>query len=118
MGKNLTNNQILLDEIIKQEFEDNPNYSNVSEFFEYFVAEQSLKEYDLSYEEIEQGIKGSGLDGGCDAIYLFLNGMLVTEDILSDFKFPKDIKLEFIIIQAKNSTSINEDVIMKWCPLQ
>lgn len=114
MVRSLTNNQILLDEIIKQEFNDNPNYTNVNEFFEYFVAEQSLKEYDLSYEEIEQGIKGCGLDGGCDAIYLFLNGMLVSEDILSDYKFPKDIKLEFIIIQAKNTTSFNEDVLMKW----
>jgi hypothetical protein len=114
MGKNLTNNQILLDEIIRQEFDDNPNYSDVDQFFEYFVAEQLLKEYDLSYEEVEQGIKGSGLDGGCDAIYLFLNGMLVNEDILNNYRFPKDIKIEFFIIQAKNSISFGEDVIMKW----
>lgn len=114
MAKNLTNNQILLNELIRQEFDENKNYTDIDMFFELFVAEQYLKDYDLSYEEIEQGIKGNGLDGGCDAIYLLLNGMLVNEDIIENYKFPKDIKLDFFIIQAKNATSFNEDVIMKW----
>lgn len=114
MSKNLTNNQILLNELIRQEFDENKNYTEIDDFFELFVAEQYLKDYDLSYEELEQGIKGNGLDGGCDGIYLFLNGMLINEDILDDYKFPKDIKLDFFIIQAKNTTSFNEDVIMKW----
>jgi hypothetical protein len=114
MAKNLTNNQILLTELIKQEFNDNQNYIKEDEFFEFFVAEQALKEYDLSYEEIEQGIKGAGLDGGCDGIYLFLNGMLINENDTNDLKFPKDIKLELFILQAKNTTSFNEDAIMKW----
>ncbi|MBU5428421.1 AIPR family protein [Tissierella pigra] len=114
MSKNLTNNQILLNELIRQEFDENKNYTEIDDFFELFVAEQYLKDYDLSYEELEQGIKGNGLDGGCDGIYLFLNGMLINEDIIDDYKFPKDIKLDFFIIQAKNTTSFNEDVIMKW----
>lgn len=114
MTKNLTNNQILLNELIRQEFDENKNYTEMNDFFELFVAEQYLKDYDLSYEEVEQGIKGSGLDGGCDAIYLFLNGMLINDDIIDNYKFPKDVKLDFFIVQAKNSNSFNEDVIMKW----
>lgn len=72
-----------------------------------------MKKYDLSYDEIEKGIKGSGLDGGCDSIYLFINGVLVNEDFDTQ-KSQKEIKLELVIIQSKNTTSFKEDAIMKW----
>lgn len=110
----LTNNQILLDEIIKQEFCENNQYDKIDDFFEFFTATQVLKEYDLSYEEIENGLTGSGLDGGCDGIYIFINGDLIKEDNSISEKYKKDIKLELIILQAKNTTSFKEDAILKW----
>ena len=45
-----------------------------------FSASQILKDYDLSDEEIENGIVGSGNDGGCDGIYIFLNKNLIMSD--------------------------------------
>lgn len=114
MVKKLTNNQILLDEIIKQEYDENNQYNTIDDFFEFFTAIQVLKEYDLGYDEIEQGITGNGLDGGCDALYLFINGDIIKEDndVLSKYK--KDIKLEFLIIQTKNTSTFKEDAFLKW----
>jgi hypothetical protein len=114
MTKKLTNNQVLLDEYLNQEVRENTDYINLDEFFEFFAADQSLKNFDLSYDEIKQGILGSGLDGGCDSIYLFLNGMLVNNEVLDDMKIQKDIKLEYFIIQAKNTYSFGETTLSNW----
>mgnify|MGYP005772932279 CR=1 FL=1 len=57
---------------------------------------------------------GKGLDGGCDSIYLFLNNLLITPDIIEHISAPKDSTLELVIIQSKKTTSFGEDAIMKW----
>ena len=108
------NTQILLESCIEQEYESNGNYSNVSDFFEFFSAAQILKNQGLSDDELDNGIVGKGLDGGCDSVYLFLNNMLITPDIVENISAPKDSTLELIIIQSKKTTSFGEDAIMKW----
>ena len=40
---------------------------------EYFHKLANDLKFDLSDEEIENGIVGAGNDGGCDGIYIFLN---------------------------------------------
>ena len=91
-----TNTQILLETCIEQEFKNNGNYSDLSSFFEFFSASQILKNQGLSDDEIENGIVGQGLDGGCDSVYLFLNNVLITPDILENITAPKDSALELI----------------------
>ena len=108
------NTQILLENCIEQEFKNNENYSDIHNFFEFFSASQILKNQGLSDDEIDNGIVGSGSDGGCDSIYLFLNNDLITSDIVEHISAPKDSVLEFIIIQSKKTTSFGEDAIMKW----
>ena len=75
-----TNNQILISEIIKHDWAENPQYNNEDSFFEFFAAQQILKKYDLSDEEIEQHLTGNGNDGGCDAIFFFADNELIHED--------------------------------------
>lgn len=108
------NAQILLENLIEQEFQGNESYGNISDYFEFFSASQILKNQGLSDDEIENGIVGKGLDGGCDSIYLFLNNLLITPDIVEHISAPKDSILELIIIQSKKTTSFGEDAIMKW----
>lgn len=108
------NAQILLENLIEQEFQSNGGYGNVSDYFEFFSASQILKNQGLSDDEIENGIVGKGLDGGCDSIYLFLNNLLITPDVVEYISAPKDSVLEMIILQSKKTTSFGEDVIMKW----
>ena len=108
------NTQILLENLIEQEFNNNESYGSISDYFEFFSASQILKNQGLSDEEIENGIVGNSLDGGCDSIYLFLNNLLITPDIVEDISAPKDSVLEMIIIQSKKTTSFGEDAMMKW----
>ena len=108
------NAQILLDNLIEQEFQSNDNYSSISDYFEFFSASQILKNQGLSDDEIDNGIVGKGLDGGCDSIYLFLNNLLITPDVVEHISAPKDSILEMIIIQSKKTNLFGEDAVMKW----
>lgn len=112
--KNLTNNQILMKELIKGEYEDNGTYLSVDDYFEFFAAQQCLKSFGLSDDEIESCITGGGNDGGCDSIGIFLNGDILTADQIENVTAPKSSLLELWIIQSKNETSFKEDVLMKW----
>lgn len=114
MKKTLSNNQLLLKEIIRQEHKENNILSDNNSFFEYFASSQVLKNYDLSDEEILNGIVGGEHDGGCDGLFLFLNNELITEDKLDNVSASKGSELNFTVIQAKTSSSFNEDSIMKW----
>jgi hypothetical protein len=75
------NDQIILQQIIQQKIEEMESKPTESEFFERFVSEQILKNYDLSYDEIESGIVDGGNDGGIDAIYTLINGELINIDV-------------------------------------
>ena len=61
----LSNNQILLRECIKQEYEDSTGYSDIGSFFEHFAISELLKDYAISDDEIDNGNVGGGNDGGC-----------------------------------------------------
>lgn len=108
------NNQILLEEIIKQEKANMDDSRSSDKFFEFFSCSQILKNYELSYEEIDEGITGESHDGGADAIYLFVNGDLVKEDD-EDVrgKYKKNVDIELIIIQSKNTNSFSEEPLLK-----
>ena len=114
MTKSLTNNQMLMKECIKQEFDESTAYSDESTFFEYFSSAQILKNYNLNDDEIDDGLTGGGNDGGCDSIYVFLNGDLITADQIENLYASKGSILNLIIIQAKNTLSFGEDAIMKF----
>lgn len=114
MVTQLTNNQILLKECFKQEFEESSGYKDLNTFFEHFAASQVLKDFNLSDEEIDNGNSGGGNDGGCDNLYIFLNGELVTVDQIEGLNATKGSYLDFFILQCKNTTSFGEDAIMKW----
>ena len=110
----LTNTQILLNEYLTQEQRENPQYARESDFFEFFSASQILKDYDLNDEEIEAGVCGGPSDGGCDCVYLLADGSLIDDSVDTFDHLKKGAVLEFVIIQAKTSTSFGEDAIQKW----
>lgn len=114
MSEQLTNNQLLLKECIKQEFEENGSFTSQNDYFEYFAASQVLKSYNLSDDEVLDGIVGGGNDGGCDSIHILLNGSIITADQIDTLTTPKGSLLELVITQAKLTTSFKEDAIMKW----
>lgn len=113
-NKNLTNNQLLLKEIISQEYSENNQFASLDTFFELFSASQILKNYAFSDEELENGLIGGGNDGGCDAAYVLLNNEIITSDQIDSLDCRKGSSLQFIIIQSKNTLGFGEDAIMKW----
>ena len=107
-----TNDKIILNQILEQQRSERAPTSSKSEFFEIFVAEQVLKEHDLTYDELEAGQTGSGGDGGIDAMYVLVNGEMVQEDLdLSALK--KNVLIEVVIIQAKIADGFKESAIDK-----
>lgn len=114
VDKQLTNSQILIKECVAQSFRDSDEYDDEASFFEYFSSSQILKDYDLSDDEIENGIVGSSGDGGCDSIYIFLNKNLVLPDQIDSIIPSKESKVEMVIIQSKRETSFKESAIQKW----
>ena len=104
-SNNLSNNQILIRECIKQEFEDSSGYSDLDSFFEHFAISELLKNYNVSDDEVDTGNTGGGNDGGCDGIYLFLNDELVSPDQIESLSAPKGSTLKLFIIQVKKMYS-------------
>lgn len=112
-GKILTNNQILMQERIKQSLKDS-GYDSESDYFEFFATNLALQDYDLSDEEIVQGLVGGSGDGGCDGVYLFLNNQLINEDGWEESRIPSELSLKVVIVQVKKEFSFTEDPILKW----
>ncbi|MEP3561880.1 MAG: AIPR family protein [Marinobacter sp.] len=107
------NNQILLDEIVRQEMDSLQESTSISDFFEFYSALQVLKDYELSYDEISSGVAGKSHDGGADSIYLFVNGELVKEDENISDKYKKNVDIEFVLIQSKFEKSFSEEPLLK-----
>ena len=83
-------------------------------FFEFFVAQQILKEYNLGDDEVESGLVGKSGDGGIDGFYLLVDDEFVYEDMPdTDFKKSKSV-IDLIIIQAKTSAGFAESVIERF----
>lgn len=103
----MSNDIIILNQILHQKrTEISPTLSE-SDFFEIYSVEQVLKNHDLSYDELESGIVGSGQDGGVDGFYIFINGEIINEKSdLSHLK--KNINIELVLIQAKTTDGFKE----------
>jgi hypothetical protein len=62
-----TNDGIILDQVLERQRQTLAPGLDAAAYFEVLTAEQLLKDYDLSYDEIESGIVAGGGDGGIDA---------------------------------------------------
>lgn len=108
-----TNQQIILNTLLEQQKKelDDDSLSN-DDFFHLFVTEQVLKNLELSYDEILEGIVDNGGDGGIDAIYTFVNSELVQRDSdLIDGK--RNSVIDVYIIQSKNTNGFGKTPIEK-----
>lgn len=107
------NDQIILDNVIETERTERAPAMKSADFFETYVAEQVLKDYNLSDEDILSGVVASALDGGIDGIYTFANGELVREDF-DNTTLRKNIVIEVVIIQSKTATGFSEEPLNKF----
>lgn len=108
-----TNDQIILEQIIKQKSEESEGELTPSDYFEVYSASEILKNYDITYDDVLYGNVGSSADGGIDSLFIFINGELVKEDTDINSKQKKN-HIELIVIQSKTSLNFKEDAIIKF----
>ena len=114
MAKTMTNDQLLIREYTKLQYSA-MQYPDEATYFEFLAASQAMREFDLSDEEIESGLSGRGGDGGCDAVYLMFNDVLVGDDFIDNLtSVPREATLSVYVVQAKTELGFGEDAIMKW----
>ncbi len=106
--------KILLNSILKQQKEKLYPSLSFDRFFEVYCADNILLNYDLNIDEIESGIVDGPKDGGIDASYVFVNGLLLTEDF--EFYTIKQAKeIDLFVIQSKNQDTFKEGPVDKLC---
>lgn len=104
------NDLILIDSLLDSESKKHGVDNSDGHFFEFYCASQLLKNYDLSAEDIENGITDGKDDGGLDAIFCFANGQLLT-DSKSKEEVKCDTGLEIIFITSKHADGFEQAVI-------
>ncbi|MCY3797635.1 MAG: AIPR family protein [Chloroflexi bacterium] len=81
-------------------------------YFEHFVAEQILKERDLTDAQLLAGNTGGPNEGGIDALHLFVNGDCIDDTNIEKYKDMKEgVILDLHLIQAKDKDRIESGVI-------
>ena len=109
----MANKNILLEGILKQYKENFGELIDENKSFEYFSAEQLLKEENLDEEEIENGLIGNSNDNGIDGFFIILDGEAIyqIEQIENTRNFKK---LKVYFHQYKNQYKIEENVVLKF----
>lgn len=101
--------------IESQRIHDYPEMES-DKYFEIFAAQQVLKSgrFSPDPDEIASGILGGDGDAGVDGLYIYCNRKLILED--TDLAIFKDqrVDIEIVVVQAKNKTSFEESVPMKF----
>lgn len=99
------NDFVLIDGIIDDRIDEegkNKSDSKVrGEVFEKLAISELLKTYDLTSEQLDNGIVDGGDDGGIDGLFVFVNGNYITDK--ANYQLPReDAKLEIYIITCKH----------------
>lgn len=106
------NDVIVLNSILEQKQKEVGAGLKEDEYFEIFVFEQLLKDFDLSYEELMIGKTGASDDGGIDGFFLLINNETVNEESrASDFR--KSPIIDLFLIQAKREGTFTESTFEK-----
>jgi len=104
------NDTIVLNSILEQKKKQTATSLPDDDYFELFTFEQTLKKYELSYEELISGKIGGGDDGGIDGFFIFINNELIGED--TDIEsFKRNSIIEVFLIQSKRSPSFSETAV-------
>ncbi len=108
----------VLNEILTEKQKEIAPELNESEFFEFFSAQEILRNYSLSPNEIQNGIVGGGnggTDGGIDSIYLLVGGRYVSDtEAAEDLKALKQsVVIDLILIQSSREETFSMDRVLR-----
>ncbi len=84
---------------------------DVSKAWELVVNALIMAPFDLSVDEIEAGITDGGADGQIDAMYVIVNGMVLSDDSIESKAIPEKgpLEIHIVMIQSKYTDSFEEN---------
>lgn len=99
----------VLNEILSQKQAEVAEEMDEGEFFEFFSANEILRNYSSSPTDIQNGIVGGGSDGGIDAFYLLVNGSFVNDkEAAENLKSLKqNVLVDLILIQSSREQTFS-----------
>ncbi len=104
------NSRKLLDTVLHQRRQERAPDLSKQDYFEMFCAEQILKRFELSDDELQEGIVDGEHDGGIDSAYVFIDDRLVYEDFdISACR--RNVQVELNLIQSKTSGGFSEEPV-------
>lgn len=112
-----SNELVLLDQILQQRQADRSEPIPDDRAFELLGCENTLRDFNLSAEEVEAGIVGGGNDGAIDGVYTFLGDEQLVEDseLFDEDYAPSRVspgtRLLIWLIQAKRETGFTETAL-------
>ncbi|MBO6184473.1 MAG: AIPR family protein [Chryseobacterium sp.] len=110
----MMNNKIILSGCIDQFKTQNELLTNDSETFELFSLTQITKDYELTFETIQDSIVDGGNDGGLDSILIIIDDFVpVSIEDLEDITFNRKTNVKIIITQCKKENSFKESSLDK-----
>lgn len=110
LADTVPNEILLLDLRLSQSKNEVYPYATDDEFFLLSSIDTILRHRGLSYQQIEEGITEGSDDGGIDAVYTFLNGVLVEDEAVA---VAGHSALELEIIQVKNERGFKESALQR-----
>lgn len=94
----------IIDDILDKEGKSKTDPKVRGAAFEQLAISELLKTYDLTVDQIENGIVDGGDDGGIDGLFIFVNGNYLSDK--ADYQLPRENgKLEIYIITCKHDNS-------------
>lgn len=107
-----TNDIILLADMLERSRECLPPAMTPQEHEAYFAAQQYLRYYTPSHDDLLSGIVDGRHDGGIDAVYIFANSLCIRDD--APLKaLGRNAQLDLFLFQVKNARGFTEDAIDK-----
>ncbi len=101
------NDTIILDSILDERIRMKLPSEKRDESFEFLAVEQILKDMSLSKDDILAGIVDGRNDGGIDAMYIFVNGLLLSN--VNSLNWPRtNIELEVQIVTCKHHETFKQ----------
>lgn len=99
------NDVVLLDSLLEK---SRAQYSvtDTGELFELFCFDHLLKDYDPSYEDLEDGWTDAGDDGGIDGFFVVLDDIILTDT--PDFSVRRTPNIDLFLISAKHAANFRQ----------
>ncbi len=98
------NDVVILDSLVEKARHQLGKATDDAELFELFVFDQVMKDYDLSYEELETGWTDGGDDGGVDGFYVLIDGRLATDDVI-EYAARRNPRIDLHIFSVRRTDS-------------